>query len=161
MDWCKFQTVQPCHPCIYQSFAVLRTSFVLVSTRTITIILISFPFFWVFPFANTRDLTLQVSTPQNGHSHSNIMPTNCLSVFYHFVGLALKRLKIIENLVSLIEMNRMKPIRCCRLSSLTTFFLLFIDLIKTLLDHHFLQWICLSWKLEGRYNKCKFVNGKH
>ena len=34
-------------------------------------------------------------TPQNGQTHSTIrrqLPTNCLSVFDHFVGLALKGL---------------------------------------------------------------------
>ena len=33
-------------------------------------------------------LTLEAPTPQNGQTHSN----NCLSVFDHFVGLALKGL---------------------------------------------------------------------
>ena len=38
-------------------------------------------------------LTLEASTPQNGQTHSKTIrlqkPTNCLSVFDHFVGLAL------------------------------------------------------------------------
>ena len=34
--------------------------------------------------------TLQAQTPQNGQTHSNTLtPTICLSVFDHFVGLAL------------------------------------------------------------------------
>ena len=43
-------------------------------------------------------LTLSAPTPQNGQTHSNIrrlLPTNCSSVFDHFVGLALKELKYI------------------------------------------------------------------
>ena len=38
-------------------------------------------------------LTLQAPTPQNGQTHLNnclLLPTNCLSVFDHFVGLALE-----------------------------------------------------------------------
>ena len=40
-----------------------------------------------------RFLTLQVPTPQNGQTHSK-KPTNCLSVFDHFVGLALEGLSL-------------------------------------------------------------------
>ena len=42
-------------------------------------------------------LTLWAPTPQNGQTHSKIRrqkPTNCLSVFDHFVGLPFKGLKI-------------------------------------------------------------------
>ena len=38
-------------------------------------------------------LSVYAPTPQNGQKHSNnssALPTNCLSVFDHFVGLALK-----------------------------------------------------------------------
>ena len=37
-------------------------------------------------------LTLYSPTPQNGQTHSHNLPTNCLSVFDHFVGMALKGL---------------------------------------------------------------------
>ena len=37
-------------------------------------------------------LTLWAPTPQNGPTHSNNLPTNCLSGSNHFVGLALKGL---------------------------------------------------------------------
>ena len=37
-------------------------------------------------------LTLHARTPQNGQTHSDNLPTNCLSLFDHFVGLALKEL---------------------------------------------------------------------
>ena len=30
-------------------------------------------------------------TPQNGQTHSNNLPTKCLSVFDHFVGLTLRK----------------------------------------------------------------------
>ena len=42
-----------------------------------------------------KALTLQESTPQNGQTHSNNSSaiTNCLIVFDHFVGLALKGLR--------------------------------------------------------------------
>ena len=47
-------------------------------------------------FANTFGimLTLWVSIPQNGQTHSirRQQPTNCLSVFHHFMGLARKGL---------------------------------------------------------------------
>ena len=36
-------------------------------------------------------LTLYAPTPQNGQTHRQL-PTKCLSVFDHFVGLTLKRL---------------------------------------------------------------------
>ena len=40
-------------------------------------------------------LTLQAKTPQNGQTHSicPLLPTNCLSVFDHFLELALKGLR--------------------------------------------------------------------
>ena len=37
--------------------------------------------------------TLEAPIPQHDQTHSNNLPTNCLSVFDHFVGLALERLK--------------------------------------------------------------------
>ena len=36
--------------------------------------------------------------PQNGQTHSNNLPTNCLSVFDHFVKLVLKGLKSVYSM---------------------------------------------------------------
>ena len=38
-------------------------------------------------------LTLLAPISQNDQTHSNNLPTNCLSVFDHFMGLALKGLR--------------------------------------------------------------------
>ena len=38
-----------------------------------------------------------MSTPQNGQTHSNIFSEFCLSLFDHFVGLALKGLRKIRS----------------------------------------------------------------
>ena len=40
-------------------------------------------------------LTLYAPTPQNGHRHSNNSLANCMSVFNHFGGLALKGLTML------------------------------------------------------------------
>ena len=37
-------------------------------------------------------LTFKAPTSQSGQIHSNNSPTNCLSLFDHFVGLVLKEL---------------------------------------------------------------------
>ena len=49
----------------------------------------------VLKFCFHETLTLQARTPQNGHTWTirRLLPTNCLSVFDDFVGLALKGLK--------------------------------------------------------------------
>ena len=48
----------------------------------------------VFLLKSLAVLTLEVSTPENGHTQTirRQQPTNCLSVFDHFVTLALKGL---------------------------------------------------------------------
>ena len=42
-------------------------------------------------------------TPQNGDTHSSNLPTNCLSVFDHFVGLARKGLNLKEFTINQFE----------------------------------------------------------
>ena len=54
-------------------------------------------------------LTLKALTPQNGQTHSNNLPTNCLNMFDQFVGLALKGLKCkIINQSGLKEIKKIK-----------------------------------------------------
>ena len=47
-----------------------------------------------------RCVKCQVSTPNNGQTHSNKSWANCLSVIDHFVGLALKELSKINLIYS-------------------------------------------------------------
>ena len=66
--------------------------------------------YWLtFPFHKVKKTSLTLYAPilQNGQTHLNIssemlhfiLPTNCLSVFDHFVGLVLKGLKdVLHNL---------------------------------------------------------------
>ena len=43
-----------------------------------------------------KSLSLSAPTSQNGQTHSNNLSAICLSVFDHFVGLALKRLSFVR-----------------------------------------------------------------
>ena len=41
-----------------------------------------------------KNLTLSTPSAQNGPTHSNNLPTNCLNVFHHFMGLGRKGLTL-------------------------------------------------------------------
>ena len=47
-----------------------------------------------FPVFGLNTEIYEAPTPQNGQTHSNNLPTKCLSVFDHFVGLTLRKFRI-------------------------------------------------------------------